>query len=106
MAAPPEEGQAAALNEEHVIVVLEKCCLELYKSPKGMQLLNADDHAMHLNKQGRDPSAARPDITHQVRVLFIIWSPSSSPSCAVSIDVVRQPFKQGWTSQGLFTYSR
>ena len=37
------------------------------------QLLNSDDHANFLRKNGRDPAHYRPDITHQVRN-FIVFS--------------------------------
>jgi rRNA pseudouridine-1189 N-methylase Emg1 (Nep1/Mra1 family) len=31
-----------------------------------MQILNSDDHANYLRKQGRNPADYRPDIIHQV----------------------------------------
>eukprot|EP00032_Breviata_anathema_P001616 JZ553382.1.p1 GENE.JZ553382.1~~JZ553382.1.p1 ORF type:complete len:228 (+),score=37.04 JZ553382.1:25-684(+) len=63
-----------ALQEDRVIVVLEKCCLEVLKTKKGSVLLNADDHATYLARHGRDPSEARPDITHQC-LLTLMDSP-------------------------------
>merc|ERR1719408_1179082 len=49
-----------------IVVVLEKCCLELCQPRKGaLELLNSDDHKNICAKNGRDIADARPDITHQ-----------------------------------------
>jgi rRNA small subunit pseudouridine methyltransferase Nep1 len=74
-----------ALKQRKVYVILEQACLEAYrvssvKGGKGRKvegevkytLLNCDDHQGILAKTGRDIADARPDITHQVRVLFAL----------------------------------
>ncbi|CAD7945265.1 unnamed protein product [Amoebophrya sp. A120] len=54
---------------ERVVVVLEKCFLELVQIRKGTyELLNSDDHKtllMKNEKRRNDLAEARPDITHQ-----------------------------------------
>ncbi|CAD7976261.1 unnamed protein product [Amoebophrya sp. A25] len=54
---------------ERVVVVLEKCFLELVQIRKGAyELLNSDDHKtllMKNEKRRADIAEARPDITHQ-----------------------------------------
>ncbi len=57
-----------------VIVVLEKAGLEIVKSKKGYELLNAEDHKAILGKFKRNPSECRPDIVHQV-LLALLDSP-------------------------------
>lgn len=63
-----------------MIVVLCNATLETYKASHGSgrgpaaredkyNLLNSDDHIGVMRKMGRDISEARPDITHQVRLL-------------------------------------
>ncbi|TVU18634.1 hypothetical protein EJB05_34741 [Eragrostis curvula] len=56
------------------IFVLERACLEVGKVGKTMQILNSDDHANYLRKQGRNPADYRPDIIHQA-LLAIFDSP-------------------------------
>lgn len=69
-------------SKRHLIVVLEQACLEAYRVSSGSAsrggkdgkdvkyaLLNCDDHQGILAKTGRDIADARPDITHQVRLL-------------------------------------
>ena len=56
-----------------VVVVLEKACLETVKAGKGYELLNCDDHAHILKKHKRDPAECRPDITHQVLNVIVLW---------------------------------
>lgn len=57
-----EERMAA----RRVVVVLEKCALELVQPRKGaVELLTSDDHKVILQKNQRDISEIRPDITHQ-----------------------------------------
>lgn len=57
-----EESMAA----RRVVVVLEKCGLELVQPRKGaVQLLNPDEHKEILARNKRDISGVRPDITHQ-----------------------------------------
>lgn len=49
-----------------IVVVLEKCALELVQPRKGaIELLNCDDHQHILAKNRRDIADIRPDITHQ-----------------------------------------
>jgi rRNA small subunit pseudouridine methyltransferase Nep1 len=76
-------------SKRRLIVVLENACLEAYKISSGSAgrsggqggrkdagkdakyaLLNCDDHQGILAKTGRDIADARPDITHQVRLLL------------------------------------
>jgi len=58
--------QEERMNTQRVVVVLEKCALELVQPRKGsVELLNSDDHKALLAKGKRDISAMRPDITHQ-----------------------------------------
>lgn len=57
------EEQMAA---RRIVVVLEKCALELVQPRKGaVELLNPDEHKGILAKNQRDISEVRPDITHQ-----------------------------------------
>lgn len=54
------------LNARRIVVVLEKCALELAQPRKGaIELLNCDDHQTLLAKSKRDIADIRPDITHQ-----------------------------------------
>jgi rRNA small subunit pseudouridine methyltransferase Nep1 len=49
-----------------IVVVLEKCALELVQPRKGaVELLNPDEHKGILAKNRREISEIRPDITHQ-----------------------------------------
>jgi len=48
-----------------LIVVLENAYLESAKIGTEYKLLNCDDHVAFLSKKKRDPSEARPDISHQ-----------------------------------------
>ncbi|CAA6661300.1 unnamed protein product [Spirodela intermedia] len=57
-----------------VIFILEKASLNVGKVGKKENILNADDHANYLRKQGRDPAEFRPDILHQA-MLAILDSP-------------------------------
>jgi rRNA small subunit pseudouridine methyltransferase Nep1 len=75
-----------ATSSRRLYVILEQACLETYRvssgggSSKGRNrkadgeikytLLNCDDHQGILAKTGRDIADARPDITHQVGLLF------------------------------------
>ncbi len=88
---PPELPQLVA--EQHVpvlstdkdtrrlIVVLSNASLETYKATYGggrpgsqreekYSLLNSDEHIGVMRKMNRDISDARPDITHQVGIVF------------------------------------
>ena len=94
---PPELPQLVA--EQHVpisahdkdtqrlIVVLSHASLETYRASSGgrngtardekYSLLNSDEHIGVMRKMNRDISEARPDITHQVRLVHDF--PSSFP---------------------------
>ena len=75
----PKGGVAS--NQRRLFVILEQACLEAYRVSTGGRskngregdvkyaLLNCDDHQGILAKTGRDIADARPDITHQVRLL-------------------------------------
>jgi len=84
----PVQAQVAPKNsgQRKLYVILEQACLEAYKVSSGgskggdrrgkgdgdakYTLLNCDDHQGILAKTGRDIADARPDITHQVRLLL------------------------------------
>ncbi|KAK4790079.1 hypothetical protein SAY86_017383 [Trapa natans] len=57
-----------------IVFVLEKASLEVAKVGKSYQLLNSDDHANFLKRNGRNPADYRPDIIHQA-LLSILDSP-------------------------------
>jgi rRNA small subunit pseudouridine methyltransferase Nep1 len=72
---------------QRLIVVLENATLETVKLGSGktkrkgesagtasFHLLNCDDHAGLLKKNGRDPAEMRPDIAHQVFQILYIFS--------------------------------
>jgi len=63
-----------AKEKPGVIFVLEKASLEVAKVGKTYQLLNSEDHANFLKRNGREPNNFRPDITHQA-LLMILDSP-------------------------------
>lgn len=56
------------------VFVLEKASLEVGKVGKTYQLLNSDDHANFLKRNGKNPADYRPDIAHQA-LLTILDSP-------------------------------
>ena len=68
-----------ANGQRRLFVILEQACLEAYRvstAGRGKNggdvkyaLLNCDDHQGILAKTGRDIADARPDITHQVRLV-------------------------------------
>lgn len=89
---PPELPKLTAeqhipipLTDQHtqrLIVVLSNASLETYKASHGpvgrtgmpgrdekYSLLNSDEHIGIMRKMNRDISDARPDITHQVRLI-------------------------------------
>ncbi|KAF8041667.1 hypothetical protein BT93_A0308 [Corymbia citriodora subsp. variegata] len=57
-----------------ITFVLEKATLEVAKVGKTYQILNSDDHANFLKRNGRNPAEYRPDIVHQA-LLSILDSP-------------------------------
>lgn len=69
---------AADKDTKRLIVVLSNASLETYKAAHGSRggmkddkysLLNSDEHIGVMRKMNRDISDARPDITHQVRLI-------------------------------------
>jgi rRNA small subunit pseudouridine methyltransferase Nep1 len=68
------------IDTQRLIVVLSHASLETYRASHGSRsapgrddkysLLNSDEHIGVMRKMGRDISDARPDITHQVRLLL------------------------------------
>lgn len=70
-------------DSQRLIVVLSNASLETYKQSSGggrpgarageekYSLLNSDEHIGIMRKMNRDISDARPDITHQVRIVSI-----------------------------------
>ena len=71
---PPIADVDNSAAERRFVFVLEKASLETAKIGKGYQLLNCDDHANFLRRNGRDPASYRPDIVHQ-ELLAILDSP-------------------------------
>jgi len=85
----PVQAQVSK-QQRKLYVILEQACLEAYRVSGGSKsttkshshhkaesdvkytLLNCDDHQGILAKTGRDIADARPDITHQARVLSAI----------------------------------
>lgn len=77
----PKGGVATTGGPRRLYVILEQACLEVYRVSTGGRskngrdgdvkyaLLNCDDHQGILAKTGRDIADARPDITHQVRLV-------------------------------------
>jgi len=61
-------------NQKRLIIVLENAQLETVKVGKTFELLNPDDHAHILKREGRDIGSCRPDITHQC-LLMLFDSP-------------------------------
>ncbi|KAL1458125.1 hypothetical protein WDU94_008296 [Cyamophila willieti] len=61
-------------QEKRLIIVLEKAQLESVKTRNSFELLNCDDHAHLLRKDGREPGSCRPDIVHQC-LLMLLDSP-------------------------------
>ncbi|CAH1738207.1 ribosomal RNA small subunit methyltransferase NEP1 [Aphis gossypii] len=61
-------------NEKRLIVILENAQLETVKVGKSFELLNPDEHAHILRKNGREIGNCRPDISHQC-LLMLFDSP-------------------------------
>lgn len=67
-------------DTQRLIVVLSNASLETYRASHGgkngvgrdekYSLLNSDEHIGIMRKMNRDISDARPDITHQVRLVL------------------------------------
>ncbi|XP_037092368.1 ribosomal RNA small subunit methyltransferase NEP1-like [Pollicipes pollicipes] len=64
----------AASRQRRLIVILENAQLEAVKIGRSFELLNSDDHASFLRKNGRDIGSSRPDIAHQC-LLMLMDSP-------------------------------
>ena len=69
LSAPSAKGRKAKL-----IIVLVKAGLETIQTKKGYELVTADTHKSLLMRLKKDPSAFRPDITHQC-LLTLLDSP-------------------------------
>ncbi|KAI4319633.1 hypothetical protein MLD38_033211 [Melastoma candidum] len=67
-------SQSGDEKRSGVTFVLERASLEVAKVGKTYQILNSDDHANFLKKNGRNPADYRPDIVHQA-LLAILDSP-------------------------------
>ena len=66
-----EEQIRLATKERKVIVILDMAQLETVKTKKGdYQLLNCDDHINIMKRNNKDPSCYRPDILHQVIIVY------------------------------------
>lgn len=63
-----------ASRQRRLIVILEEAQLEAVKIGRNFELLNSDDHAGFLRKNGRDIGSSRPDIAHQC-LLMLMDSP-------------------------------
>ncbi|KAK3738434.1 hypothetical protein QZH41_017068 [Actinostola sp. cb2023] len=59
---------------KRLIVIIEQASLEAVKNGKNFELLNCDNHKGIMRKNNRDPTTARPDITHQC-LLMLLDSP-------------------------------
>lgn len=84
-------------DTQRLIVVLSNASLETYKASSGggrggmkddkYSLLNSDEHIGIMRKMNRDISDARPDITHQVRLITltrVYWLHAANTVRAVS----------------------
>ncbi|XP_048127457.1 ribosomal RNA small subunit methyltransferase NEP1-like [Rhodamnia argentea] len=71
---PLEPVQSQGSKNIGATFVLEKATLEVAKVGKTYQILNSDDHANFLKRNGRNPADYRPDIVHQA-LLAILDSP-------------------------------
>lgn len=67
---PPRRGGF----EKRLVVVLEAAPLEAVKCGSEYELLTSDDHAAMMRRRGRDPTTARPDISHSC-LLMLLDSP-------------------------------
>ena len=88
---------AAAASQRKLYVILEQACLEAYRvssAGRGRNgrdgevkytLLNCDDHQGILAKMGRDIADARPDITHQVRLLGVVSDRANGSQCLLTL---------------------
>lgn len=55
-------------------MILEEANLQTYKTARGIELLNCDDHQKHITKLGLKYEDCRPDVTHQC-LLALLDSP-------------------------------
>jgi len=70
----PAASSLLASKQRRLIVVLESAQLEAVKIGRSFELLNSDDHAAFLRKNGRGIGSSRPDIAHQC-LLMLMDSP-------------------------------
>ena len=71
---PSLSAPSAKRGKAKLIVVLVKSSLETIQSKRGYELVTADSHKSLLLRLKADPSAYRPDITHQA-LLTLLDSP-------------------------------
>lgn len=62
----PKLFKSSKNDSKRLIIILEKCNLEIVKTAKSFELLNCDQHMNQIRKYKKDPAFCRPDITHQV----------------------------------------
>ena len=92
---------------QRLIVVLSNASLETYKASHGTagrpgmpgrdekySLLNSDEHIGIMRKMNRDISDARPDITHQVCLIFVRFSNIADGRSASSLYSTRRSIKR------------
>lgn len=70
----PKLFKSSRNDSKRLIVILEKCNLEIVKTHKDFELLNCDQHMSQIRKYKKDPAFCRPDITHQC-LLMLFDSP-------------------------------
>ena len=62
----PKLFKSSRDGSKRLIIILEKCNLEIIKTKQDFELLNCDQHIQQIRKYKKDPAFCRPDITHQV----------------------------------------
>ena len=62
----PKLFKSSRNDSKRLIIILEKCNLEIVKTRNDFELLNCDQHMSQIRKYKKDPAFCRPDITHQV----------------------------------------
>ncbi|CAG2104318.1 unnamed protein product [Medioppia subpectinata] len=70
----PKLFKSSKNDTKRLIVILEKCNLEIVKTHHDFELMNCDQHMSYIRKFKKDPAFCRPDITHQC-LLMLFDSP-------------------------------
>jgi len=70
----PKLFKSSRNDSKRLIIILEKCNLEIVKTHNDFELLNCDQHMGQIRKYKKDPAFCRPDITHQC-LLMLFDSP-------------------------------